>query len=104
MIARPGLKLGRQLARLTLVLENAPVILYGLDSDGRFLFSEGDGLAREALALRAGLPILFMSGHPRESLPHAGVLPGGVNYLPKPFTPDTLSRKVREVLDALIHE
>jgi two-component system, cell cycle sensor histidine kinase and response regulator CckA len=61
---------------------------------------QGDGLAREALALRAGLPILFMSGHPRESLLHAGILPKGVDYLPKPFTPDSLSRKVREVLEA----
>ncbi len=61
---------------------------------------QGDGLAQEALALRAGLPVLFMSGHPRESLLRAGVLPKGVDYLPKPFTPDSLSRKVREVLDA----
>jgi CheY-like chemotaxis protein len=61
---------------------------------------QGDGLAQEALALRAELPVLFMSGHPRESLLRAGVLPKGVDYLPKPFTPDSLSRKVREVLDA----
>ena len=61
---------------------------------------QGDGLAREALALRTRLPVLFMSGHPRESLMHAQGLHAGVNYLPKPFTPDSLSRKVREVLDA----
>ena len=41
-----------------------------------------------------------MSGHPRESLMHARGLHAGVNYLPKPFTPDSLSRKVREVLNA----
>jgi len=45
MTARPGMDLDNQLARLTLVLENAPVILYGLDREGRFLFSEGDGIA-----------------------------------------------------------
>ena len=61
---------------------------------------QGDGLAREALALRPRLPVLFMSGHPRESLLHGRGLAAGVNYLPKPFTPDLLSRKVREVMDA----
>lgn len=61
---------------------------------------QGDGLAQEALALRSRLPVLFMSGHPRESLMHARGLHAGVNYLPKPFTPDSLSRKVREALDA----
>jgi two-component system cell cycle sensor histidine kinase/response regulator CckA len=61
---------------------------------------QGDGLAQEASALRARLPVLFMSGHPRESLMHARGLHAGVNYLPKPFTPDSLSRKVREVLNA----
>jgi CheY-like chemotaxis protein len=60
---------------------------------------QGDGLAQEALALRSNLPVLFMSGHPRESLMHAQGLRAGVNYLPKPFTPNSLSRKVREVLD-----
>jgi signal transduction histidine kinase len=60
---------------------------------------QGDSLAQEALALRAKLPVLFMSGHPRESLMHERGLHAGVNYLPKPFSPDSLSRKVREVLD-----
>ncbi len=61
---------------------------------------QGDGLAREALALRPTLPILFMSGHPRESLLRSRGLDAGINYLPKPFTPDSLSRKVREVLQS----
>ena len=61
---------------------------------------QGDSLAQEALALRATLPVLFMSGHPRESLMHERGLSAGVNYLPKPFSPDSLSRKVRAVLAA----
>jgi two-component system cell cycle sensor histidine kinase/response regulator CckA len=60
---------------------------------------QGDGLAREALALRPGLPIVFMSGHPRESLLHSRGLDRGINYLPKPFTPESLIRKLREVLE-----
>ena len=52
MNARPGEGLDHQLARLSLVLENAPVVLYGLDLEGRFTFSEGDGLA--AVGLKKG--------------------------------------------------
>ncbi len=52
MNPRPGEDLDHQLARLTLVLENAPVILYGLDLEGRFIFSEGDGIA--AMGLKKG--------------------------------------------------
>ncbi len=61
---------------------------------------QGGALATKAVALRARLPVLFMSGHPRESLLHERGLDAGVNYLQKPFTPDSLSRKVREVLGA----
>ena len=52
MNLRPGEGLDHQLARLSLVLENAPVILYGLDAEGRFLFSEGDGIS--AMGLQQG--------------------------------------------------
>jgi PAS domain S-box-containing protein len=52
MTERPGEGLDHQLAPLSLVLENSPVILYGLDREGRFLFSEGDGIA--ALGMTKG--------------------------------------------------
>jgi len=52
MSKRPGEGLDDQLARLSLVLENAPVILYGLDLEGRFMFSEGNGLA--AMGVKKG--------------------------------------------------
>ena len=52
MNRRPGEGLDHQLARLSLVLENAPVILYGLDREGRFMFSEADGIS--AMGLKKG--------------------------------------------------
>jgi two-component system cell cycle sensor histidine kinase/response regulator CckA len=61
---------------------------------------QGDGLAREARALRPKLPILFMSGHPREALTHSGGLDEGIDFLQKPFTLDSLVCRVRESLDA----
>jgi two-component system cell cycle sensor histidine kinase/response regulator CckA len=60
---------------------------------------QGDALAKKALELRPGLPVLFMSGYPRHLLERGRVIDAGVNYLQKPFTPETLGRRVREVLD-----
>jgi len=60
---------------------------------------QGHQVARQAEILRPGLPVLFMSGYTRDSIVHAGRLDGGVNYLEKPFTPEALARRVRELLD-----
>jgi PAS domain S-box-containing protein len=54
-----------------------------------------DALTRE----RAGLKVLFVSGHAEEVVTHRGVLEPGVNLLPKPFTPEALLARVRRTLD-----
>jgi CheY-like chemotaxis protein len=45
------------------------------------------------------LKILFTSGYTDDAIAHHGVLSPGVAFLPKPYTPLTLTSKVREMLD-----
>lgn len=47
-----------------------------------------------------GLKVLFMSGYTDETIVHQGVLDPNIEFIQKPFTPFTLARKVRDVLDA----
>jgi len=50
------------------------------------------------LELKPDLRILFISGYSNETLAPKGVMPSGINFLAKPFTPQTLISKVRGLL------
>ena len=63
------------------------------------------GLGGRAIAERIkeqhpGLRVLYMSGYPDDSIVQRGVLEPGMPFLEKPFTPQALAKKVRDVLDA----
>jgi two-component system cell cycle sensor histidine kinase/response regulator CckA len=60
---------------------------------------QGKDLYDEVQVSRPDLPVLFMSGYTRNVIVHAGRLDEGVRLLEKPFTPDVLTRTVRQVLD-----
>ena len=62
--------------------------------------SEGAPLVERLRQARPELRLLYMSGYTDDAIVHHGVLEEGIPFLQKPFTPQGLSQKVREVLDA----
>ncbi|MGA2740603.1 MAG: response regulator [Bryobacteraceae bacterium] len=49
-------------------------------------------------ARQPNMKVLFMSGYTDEAMVHHGILASGAPFLQKPFLPDALAQKVREVL------
>jgi PAS domain S-box-containing protein len=61
----------------------------------------GRELAQRLATLRPDLKVLYMSGYTDDAIVRHGVLASGIAFLSKPFTPDALALKVREVLDGV---
>ena len=59
----------------------------------------GRELAGHVTSRRPTIKVLYMSGYTTNAIIHHGVLDPGTSFLQKPFTPASLSSKVREVLD-----
>ncbi len=59
----------------------------------------GRELADQIMRLSPGIEVLFMSGYTDNAIVRHGMLDPEVAFLQKPFTPDGLLRKIREVLD-----
>lgn len=60
----------------------------------------GRELAECLKKVRPEMKTLYMSGYTDEAIVNHGILAPNTAFLEKPFTPDSLARKLREVLDA----
>ena len=62
--------------------------------------ANGREIARQVLADRTSVRVLYMSGYTETVILHHGALEPGLAFIQKPFTGDVLVRKIREVLAA----
>ena len=60
----------------------------------------GQELGNRLVAQHPQMRVLCMSGYTADTIIHRGVLNEGMNFIEKPFTPDSLAQKVRQVLKA----
>jgi FixJ family two-component response regulator len=59
----------------------------------------GRDLAKQLLAQKPGLKVIYTSGYSLEVIHSGCAWKEGLNFLQKPYNPETLARMVRECLD-----
>jgi two-component system cell cycle sensor histidine kinase/response regulator CckA len=59
----------------------------------------GRVVAEQLATQRPTLRVLFMSGYTDDDMLRRGIMDPRMAFLQKPFTPEALAKKVREVLD-----
>jgi signal transduction histidine kinase len=59
----------------------------------------GRAVADQLRARRPALRVLYMSGYTDDAIVHRGVLDPNTPFIQKPFTPEALAHRVRQVLD-----
>ena len=64
----------------------------------------GKELAGRIESILPGIKVLYMSGYTDNAIAHHGVLDRDINFIQKPFSPNDLVQKVREVLDRDIED
>jgi CheY-like chemotaxis protein len=60
----------------------------------------GRQLVEQLKLQRVNMKVLYMSGYTDDAVMQHGISDSGTAFLQKPFSPDTLLRKIREILDS----
>jgi CheY-like chemotaxis protein len=60
----------------------------------------GSELAKRLALSRPDTKVLFMSGYADDSVVRHGLIDNGMPFLQKPFTPESMARRLRDVLDS----
>lgn len=84
---------------LSLVQQHTQTPIHLLLSDVVMPRMSGCELMQKLHAVRSDIKVLLMSGYADEAIARHGALEPGVAFLQKPFSPETLASKVREILD-----
>jgi CheY-like chemotaxis protein len=79
------------------ILEERPEVAL-LFTDVGLPGMNGRRLVQEARNRLPDLKVLYTTGYARNAIVHHGLLDADVELLPKPFTVETLGRKIRQVL------
>jgi CheY-like chemotaxis protein len=88
---------GQEALRIASEHKGAPISL--VISDVIMPLMGGEVMAKWLKTTFPHLRILFTSGYTDDAFMLEGVRDPGVEFLPKPYTPAILARKVRELLD-----
>src|SRR5439155_4634569 len=89
----------RHAAEALEIVDQHPTQIHLMVTDVVMPGMNGRELAQLACARRRDLKVLYVSGYTGEAVLQHRLLEPGVAFLQKPFTPDVLARKTREMLD-----
>ena len=91
---KEALAIARELEQ-PLHLMNSDVIMHEMN---------GPELGEKLAETHPGIPVIYISGYPKDAIPDRSIAEAEIELLPKPFTPDELREKVRQTLDAVAAE
>lgn len=87
-----------------LICDNYKEIIHLLLTDVIMPGMSGLELTKQLKIARPEMRVLYMSGYTSNAIVHHGILDDKTNYIQKPFFPDALARKIREVLESPLQE